>query len=103
VTPPPIGALGYTVSLTSSFALAKPTPNPVQNDFSVRFPVVRTTKVEIGLYDINGRKVKMQVSGIKESGVYNVTVNCQDFPNGAYILKMKTGDYTAIEKFVVTK
>jgi hypothetical protein len=103
VSPPPTNPQGYTVDAPLSFAISTPYPNPAQNNFSIRFAVPRTSKVEIAIYDINGVKVKSLLSETREPGFHNVTTNCKDLPNGAYIVKMNADNYRAIEKFIVTK
>ena len=102
VNPPP-NPQGYTVAAPLSFALAKPYPNPARENLALRFSIPRTAKVDIAIYDINGRTVKTLLSETKTAGIHNLNVNCQDIPNGAYILRLNADNYTAIEKFTVTK
>jgi hypothetical protein len=103
VTPPSYNSQENKVAAPLAFALAKPYPNPARENLSLRFSVPRTTKVEIAIYDINGRTVKVLLSETKTAGFHNLNVNCQDIPNGAYILRMTADNYSAIEKFTLTK
>jgi hypothetical protein len=85
------------------FELFKPVPNPVINDLSISYALPNPSRVEIAIYNINGRLVKNLISETRAAGTYHLNTDCQKLGNGVYIVKMKAGKFEAIEKFVVTK
>jgi Secretion system C-terminal sorting domain len=83
--------------------LFKPYPNPTTNNLHIRFALSKTSRVDMKVYDINGRVVKSLISGNKSPGTYSLNTNCDSYRNGVYIVKLKAGEFEAIQKFTVAK
>jgi hypothetical protein len=83
--------------------LFKPYPNPTTNNLHIRFALSKTSRVDMKVYDINGRVVKNLISETKAPGNYSLNTNCGSYRNGIYIVKLTAGGFEAIQKFTVTK
>jgi hypothetical protein len=94
---------GYTTEIPISFNLSKPCPNPTHKTLSLRFGIPNKSRVNLAVYDINGRMVKNLISETKAPGYYRINTDCGGLSSGVYILRMKADKFEAIEKFVVTK
>jgi hypothetical protein len=87
-------------------ALAAVYPNPVMRVMNVRYQLARASQVELGLYDVAGRMVRTFTRGMTEPGYYVVTWDGRDdlgrhVPAGVYFVKLKTDDYSKVEKAIL--
>jgi hypothetical protein len=92
---------GYSEKM--SYNLLKPYPNPTSDNLLIRFSLMQQCHVNMKIYDINGRIVKSLISETKAPGFYSLNTNCASFKSGVYLIKLKTKEFEAIEKFTVTK
>ncbi|MCS6819818.1 MAG: T9SS type A sorting domain-containing protein, partial [Chitinophagales bacterium] len=79
-------------------------PNPSNGSATVYFFTRGDEKVELSLYDVNGKLVTTLFEGFAGEGDNRIDLNSQIFPtNGVYFLKLKTnyGSYTT--RAVITK
>ncbi|UCG43548.1 MAG: M28 family peptidase [candidate division WOR-3 bacterium] len=81
-------------------------PNPLTGRTVVRYAVPSQTWVELGVYDIGGKKTRTLVSGLEQAGQNAVTWNRADdagqqVPAGVYFCRFKTEDRTDTRKLVV--
>ncbi|MEO0079140.1 MAG: T9SS type A sorting domain-containing protein [candidate division WOR-3 bacterium] len=81
-------------------------PNPVQKRLVVNYAVAGGTRVELGMFDLNGRLVRRLYSGNGRSGINQVVWDMTDDQGsrvaaGVYFCKLTTGDKTATAKVVV--
>ncbi len=91
------------VEPSEDIKLYKPLPNPTANILEVSFALTKQSNVEITIYNVNGQIVKKVLSETKYNGTYKITSDCQEFRNGVYLVKMKTDNFEAIQKFIVAK
>jgi hypothetical protein len=75
-------------------------PNPVQDNFTVGYDLVRAEVVKIDLYDINGRQVYNISNGMAHTGNNISAANIAGLCKGIYFLKITTGDQTAVQKIL---
>lgn len=74
-------------------------------DMRVKKPIVffqlpYKTRVNMGLYDVTGRKILNLIKGEKNKGVYKVIL---DYPlnKGIYFIKFKSKEFKKIEKLII--
>jgi hypothetical protein len=73
-------------------------PNPVSNQLSISFTTSKD--VNVGLYDIRGRKVSSNL--FKSSGsTFNTTLDMTSVSAGIYVIKIVSGENTMIRKIIV--
>jgi len=94
--------------LPRRFELFAPYPNPLRGEAHVRFALPRRTEVELSVYDIQGRRVKVLARGVYDAGYYVVRFDGRDsrgrrLSQGIYFLRLKAGDYRRTRKMVLVK
>jgi len=84
-----------------TFTLEQNFPNPFSNETMVRFTLARRTKVNLSLFDMNGKLVKVLVSETKESGTHALNVHAGTLTSGLYYYKIQAGEFTAVKKMII--
>jgi hypothetical protein len=64
-----------------------------------RVPV--SGKVEIALYDMQGRQVMMLVNEVKGAGMHRAEFNGNKLSGGVYYYKMRSGNFVAVKRLVI--
>ncbi len=77
-------------------------PNPVTSQSSINYSLNELTDVTIGLYDINGKRVKVLIDQNQNAGSYNLPLSVKVKP-GVYFVKMYTGRTQHIERVLITE
>jgi len=89
------------LDVKEGYTLEQNYPNPSRNETIIKFSLPQKSKVNLTLYDISGRMVKVLVNESKESGTHAVTFDCTTLPKGLYFYKLQTGDFSAVKKLTV--
>ncbi|MGZ8525025.1 MAG: T9SS type A sorting domain-containing protein, partial [Chitinophagaceae bacterium] len=101
-----------TLSSTSTHLIAQPEfknvyslgqnyPNPFTNQTNIQYSVPAPVRVNISLFDVNGKLVKVLVNEFKDPGIYKVNLNSGLLSGGLYFYKMQTRDFLAVKKMIV--
>jgi hypothetical protein len=90
------------------FVLEQNYPNPFNPSTTIRFSVPVADQVEIGIYDLSGRKVRTLANEQYGAGTHSVVWNgTNDYgdnvPSGIYFYRMKGGHSSATKKLVLMK
>ena len=96
---------GVKIAESDDINTLKIYPNPViaGNNATLFFNIKNSDFVEIGIYDIFGRKELDVYSAYCESGAYDFKFNTSGMASGAYMIRIKTSKDVIIEKFCVIK
>ena len=80
-------------------------PNPFNPSTSIRFDIPKNTneKVQLHIFDINGRLVENLLSKRLQVGSHTVRWTPSNKSSGIYFLKMKTEDYQKTYKMILMK
>jgi len=78
-------------------------PNPFNPTTTIRFEIPYQQNVELAIYDILGREVKLLYDGIAPAGIMVIDFNAQGFSSGVYIYRLKTDEFISSKKFVILK
>jgi hypothetical protein len=70
-----------------SFALGSAYPNPTRTSATVPFEVPETSDVQIGVYDLLGRRVAVLTEERFEPGRHSVTLEASRLATGVYLLR----------------
>jgi len=84
-------------------ALQAPFPNPSQNQATVRYELPEATEVQLGVYDLLGRRVATPVDGQKNAGRSQFQFRTQQLPSGTYILRLQAAEQTRTQRLTVVK
>jgi hypothetical protein len=104
----------HVLSLTTSVAGAKAdlgyalhggTPNPFTIACRIEFDLPRGGRVEVAVYDVQGRSVRVLLSGPAEASRHSVLWDGFDergaaTPAGVYFVRLRSGSYEAVRKLV---
>jgi hypothetical protein len=83
------------------FLLDQNYPNPSRGETNIRFTLPQKTRVNLSLYDISGRLVKVLVNETKEAGTHAIILNSGMLTKGMYFYKLQTGDFSDVKKMTV--
>ncbi|TET21641.1 MAG: hypothetical protein E3J71_08920 [Candidatus Stahlbacteria bacterium] len=102
------GTSGIAEALPTVFELSRVVPNPLRGRCAIRFAVPRQASVSLALYDVTGQKVRTFVDGSIQPGYHFVLWSGEDdlgrpLPQGVYLLRMHSPDYSAVEKLVLLR
>ncbi len=80
-------------------------PNPFYLSTMINFTLEEDKKVSLVIYDITGKRVKVLVDGILESGDHQIEWNAQDesgkvVPGGIYYFQIRAGTYVETRSIV---
>jgi endo-1,4-beta-xylanase len=99
----PTGVKETTSTLPSIYELDQNFPNPFNSSTTIRYSIVKTSRVTLKIFDILGREVQTLVNTVQAPGQYTVSFNAQDLASGIYFYQINSGNFTAIKKLVLVK
>jgi len=78
-------------------------PNPVREVVTIKLDLIQTeSHVELAVYDMQGRRVRVLVSGPLYAGDHLHTFSAAGLPAGVYVLRAKGEHTTMVARLVVT-
>ncbi len=84
-----------------AFDLQQNYPNPFRGETIIRFTLPQKTTINLSIFDMNGRLVKVLANGSKDSGTHAVTLNSGILTSGLYYYKLQAGDFSAVKKLTI--
>ncbi|MGL6269377.1 MAG: T9SS type A sorting domain-containing protein, partial [Chitinophagaceae bacterium] len=84
-----------------SYFLGQNYPNPAKNHTTINFGVKEKTHINLVLYDMQGRKIKVIVNGIKEPGIYTMDVDLKNIGRGLYYYKLSSYEFNMMKRLIV--
>lgn len=90
------------------YALLGARPNPIAGQGRIAFQVPTRTDVNVEVFDVSGRSLRVLANGAFEAGTHSVEWDGKDdrghsVGSGVYYVQMVTGEYTATRKITVQK
>ena len=85
------------------FALRQNYPNPFNPVTIISFTVARQSEIELAVYDIAGRKIRVLEQGNFTAGAYTTEFNAQGLASGIYMYTLRAGDFTSSKKLTILK
>ena len=83
------------------FVLDQNYPNPFKSETIIRFTLPQRAKVNLSLFDMSGRLVRVLLNESKESGTHAVTFHSGSITKGLYYYKLQTGEFSAVKKMTI--
>ncbi|NQS98782.1 MAG: T9SS type A sorting domain-containing protein [candidate division Zixibacteria bacterium] len=77
-------------SLPTEFKVHPPCPNPFNPQTTISLELPRMSRVELEIYNIQGRLVETLFEGYKSPGVHQFTWNAENLPSGIYFYQLET-------------
>jgi hypothetical protein len=91
-------------TILNKFSLSAPYPNPFNPSTRLTFGLPKAGRVELAVYDLNGRQVAKLVDEVKPAGTHRLTWDSNAFPAGVYLMRMETSTgFNAVTKAVLVK
>jgi len=84
-----------------SYSLGQNFPNPFNKVTNIPFTLSRVEKVNLTLFDIKGRVVKVLLNASKDAGKHIVSFNAGTLASGVYYYRIKAGDFTEVKKLII--
>ena len=89
------------VSGKTGFMLSQNYPNPAKQSTTIGYSVPVKSAVELALFDMQGRQIKVLVNEIKESGTYTIDLDTRKLSKGVYHYKIRSGNYSDVKRLLV--
>ena len=78
-------------------------PNPFNPNTRISYELTITDRVNLAVYDVNGRHVKTLIDQIQNPGRHEVTFNAANLASGIYLYKLTSGGKTFTKSMTLTK
>ena len=89
--------------LPVDYSLGTPYPNPFNAVTKLKYSVKEKSPVDISVFDALGRKVANPVRGLRNAGIYELSLTAKNWSSGAYLVRMTAGRFTATRKINLVK
>jgi len=85
------------------FGLTGAYPNPFNSAVRLDYSLAEAGRVNLSIYDLNGRLIDVVVNSEKSIGVHSVHWNASALPSGVYIAALKAGERASKVKVTLVK
>ena len=76
-------------------------PNPFRGATNITYTIGKTSKINVGVYDVNGNKVATLLNNAtREPGQYMVTFQAESLAKGTYVVLLRTED-SVVQKRII--
>jgi len=86
-----------------SYTLHQNYPNPFNPVTTIRFEVPFSQHVELSVFDMLGREVKVLYNDMAPAGIIAIDFNADGLSSGVYFYRLKTQDFIASKKLLLLK
>ena len=87
----------------SSYILRQNYPNPFNPSTKIRFEVPKTSRIQLIVYNLTGKVVKVLVDGNLEAGLYDKTFDAAGLASGFYFYELKSESTLLRQKMILLK
>jgi len=98
-----IASICEDISIPTKFGLDQSYPNPFNPVTTIHYALSKSARVELFVYDLNGRVVEKLVNEQKAPGYYSIQWNASRYSSGIYFYKLEAGNFVEIKKCVLVK
>ncbi|MCI0472539.1 MAG: T9SS type A sorting domain-containing protein [Ignavibacteria bacterium] len=96
-------SVGNYSNSVNDFKLYQNYPNPFNPSALIRFAIPKQDFVNLKIYDITGREVKVLINVVMKAGYYVVVISASDFASGVYFYSLQSGDFIQTKRMVLIK
>ena len=94
--------------ISQKFWISTVYPNPFNPKINLHFGLYDNDVMEISVYDILGKKVRLLYSGRMDRGTHSITWNGKEdagksVPSGRYLISFKTSSHTETRKISLVR
>lgn len=98
-----ITAVGENSATPYSFALAQNFPNPFNPTTTISYSLARPERVQLALYDTQGRQVRVLVDAQQSAGRYALNFDGRDLASGVYFYRLTAGAFVDEKRMLLVK
>jgi hypothetical protein len=96
------------ISAVQNFELFQNYPNPFNPSTEIQFQLTQNEKVELSIFDLQGRLVQTLVNGTRAAGMHTVAwdgkhADGHSAPSGIYIYQLKTENFESAKRMLLIK
>lgn len=85
------------------YSLQQNYPNPFNQTTNIKYTIPENGFVKLKVFDSLGNVVKILVSELQNSGVYEIIFNVQNLSSGIYFYSIQCNNFSQTRKFVLRK
>lgn len=85
----------------ADYNLGQNYPNPFRLVTTIQYTLPEASKVNLTVYDMNGRVVKVMVNEKRDAGTHAENLHTGSLPPGMYYYKIQAGSFTDAKKLVL--
>jgi len=78
-------------------------PNPFNPMTNIRFDLPEGQHVDLGLYDVLGRRLSTVLSGYRSAGLHTVAINGRNLATGMYFVRLSAGNTMMTQRIMLIK
>jgi len=86
-----------------TFNLYQNYPNPFNPLTTIRFEVPVSQHIELSIFDMLGREVKVLYNDVAPAGIITIDFNAEGLSSGVYFYRLKTQDFISSKKLLLLK
>jgi hypothetical protein len=76
-------------------------PNPTNGKSEIRYQIPEFRNVVLSVFDIHGKEITRLVNETQTAGEYTVHFDVSDLPDGLYMIRLQSGNESAVGKLLV--
>jgi hypothetical protein len=104
----PTSVAAHNGNWPRTFALYQNYPNPFNPSTTIKYQLSKSEHVEITIFNILGKRVRILVDDNKESAIYSVDWNGRDdkgvqLASGVYFCRMEASDFVFVRKMLIIR
>jgi photosystem II stability/assembly factor-like uncharacterized protein len=78
-------------------------PNPFNSSTNIKYSVPKQMRITVKVYDILGSEILTLEDSHKSAGLYQLTLNADNFPSGIYFYQMRAEEFVSTKKMMLLK
>ena len=98
-----VTSVGGGGSAVRSYALDQNYPNPFNPTTTIRYSIPVSSRVQLEIFDLLGRKVATMVDNVQQAGEHTVVFSASSLPSGIYFYRLSAGSFSQIRRMVLIK
>jgi hypothetical protein len=95
--------LALEAAVPERFLVIGAYPNPFNPETSIQFDLPQATRLNLAIYDMQGRKLMDLLDGNMEAGRYSAVWNAGNYPSGTYLYRLTSDLGSASGKMLLMK
>ncbi|MBN2424073.1 MAG: T9SS type A sorting domain-containing protein [Calditrichaceae bacterium] len=85
------------------YALEQNYPNPFNPSTTILLELPEDGKVNLEVFDVNGRRVATLINGFRTAGRYHIDFNGGHLASGVYFYRVVTPNFSAVKRMLLVK